>query len=55
MYLFIGTSLLSAESLSQSVAHFSPILRFTSVLTASATEEKATVSNSGRSRCLTVE
>lgn len=40
MYLLIGSSLLSLKSLSPSVAHFAPILRFTSVLPASATEEK---------------
>ena len=43
----IGAPLLSLASPFSCVVRFTPIVRFTSVPTASATEEETTVSNSG--------
>ena len=55
--IFVSSSplLLSLELPSSSVARFTPIVHFTSILTTYATEEETTVSNSGESRCLTVK
>ena len=53
IYAFSSPHLLSLELPSSSVVRFTPIVRFILVLTISATEE-TTVSNSGRSCCLTI-
>ena len=55
MYVSSAPLLLSLETVSSSVVCFMPIVRYTSVLIASATGEETTVFNSGRSCCLTLK